>query len=140
MQVLDYLGIIDTGEEDRLYKDPVVVVKVKGDVYAAVDTKEKTVKFYPFWTPMTKFDVGGFFIVTLRDQISEKIKMKAERIVAGLTEREKGYAYAKEAAERDKAQEGGLTSADERWLKKCEQNLKRWRENHPDDGKYVNLF
>lgn len=141
MQVLDYMGIIDTGEEDRLYKDPVVVAKVKGDVYAAIDTKEKTVKFYPFWAPMTKFDIGGFFIVTLDYQIPEKIKMRAERIVAGITGRDENYARAVEMVNKDRDNKHGMVAADARLLQEVKRNLEKWKAEHPTgDGEYVNFY
>ena len=142
MRIKDYLGIIDTGKgKDKLYDCPVVVAKVTGDVYAAIDTETGKVRYYPFWTPMTKFNVGGFFVVTLGEQISDKVKELAKKFIAKANENDESYTRAVEQAEADRERPNGQTKIDEMYLEKVQEKYDEYKDKgYMDDGLYVNLF
>ena len=142
MKVLDYLGIIDTNQGvEKLYKNPVVVAKVDGDVYAAVDTETGNVKYYPFWASMTKFNIGGFFIVTLSDQISDKIKNEVDRIMAKKKADDPSYAAVLKTVRNDIKGPGNMVAADERLLKEAWKTYNEYdSKGLIDKKKYVNCF
>jgi len=140
MQITDFLGVIDTGDTKKLYSKPVVVAKVTGDVYAAIDTETGDVKYYPFWASMTKFNVGGFFVVTLADQIPDKVKSMAEKVIAKAKPDER-YKMAVRTVEEDKRKEGNMVEADTRLLKEAWRTYNRYESQGLIDGKkYTNCF